>query len=448
MSLAPALAAQEERLSHCVHCGFCLPACPTYVRLGDENDSPRGRLHLMRAVVEGRMEVTDPAFLTHIDRCLGCRGCESVCPSGVEYGLLLERARGEITTARGTGFLTSVLLRVFPTGLLLDVGMTLTRLLRVTGIPGLLARVLPSWGPLGTARLGMAMVAGSRPGKVPASGSPLGPGAVQPVAGTAAAGAGAAAGARRRVGMLVGCVQRGLFARVNDATRRVLEVNGFEVVDVPGQGCCGALHAHSGELARAEELARVNLAAFGALELDFIVVNAAGCGAAMRDYHHLLEGDGSVFDTLGPFVIRIRDVSELLAEVGPRPGAPLPLAVALDSPCHLLHAQRVTDAPQRMLAAIPDLEVRLLPNADECCGGAGIYGVTHPELGGRIGADKVREVMETGADGAATGNPGCMMQIGAGLRMIGSDLPVWHPVELLDESYRRAGFYGDHPASA
>jgi len=441
VSLAPLLAAQEERLSHCVHCGFCLPACPTYVRLGDENDSPRGRLHLMRAAVEGRLEFSDPAFLTHIDRCLGCRGCESVCPSGVEYGLLLERARAEIVAVRGTGRLTGLSLRIFPSGAPLDFGLALTRLLRATGIPDLLARLLPAKGLLGTARFGMAMVAGSRPGQVPAA----------PAGGAdyRAAGDLPASGSRGRVGLLVGCVQRGLFARVNEATRRVLEVNGFEVVEVRDQGCCGALHAHAGELDGARDLARVNLSAFSSPELDYVVVNAAGCGAAMRDYHHLLEDAEPGRDPdadpgrsqVEAFVSWVRDVSEILAAVGPVSGAPIPMAVALDSPCHLLHAQRVTDAPQRMLAAIPELEVRLLPNADECCGGAGLYGVTHPELGGRIGSDKVKEVLESGALGAATGNPGCMMQIGAGLRMVGSDLQVWHPVELLDESYRRAGLY-------
>jgi glycolate oxidase iron-sulfur subunit len=235
--------------------------------------------------------------------------------------------------------------------------------------------------------------------------------------------------------MLTGCVQRGLFGRVNVATRRVLEANGYEVVEIRGQGCCGALHAHAGDVDGARSLARANLAAFSAADLDHVVVNAAGCGAAMREYGHLLGSEEA--EDLSR---RVRDVSEVLADAGPVPGAPLELSVALDSPCHLLHAQRVTDAPQKMLAAIPGLDVRMLPGAEECCGGAGIYGITHPDLGGRIGADKVDDVLGCEAAGVATGNPGCMMQIGAGLRMRGSDLPVWHPVELLDESYRRAGY--------
>ena len=320
----------------------------------------------------------------------------------------------------------------FPRGWSLDLGMALTRVFRATGIPGLLARILPTGGLLGTGRFAMAMVAGSRPSGFGGSGPADVVPTTEPTTGRTTNQP--APGIRGRVGLLTGCVQRGLFARVNEATRRVLEVNWFEVVEVPGQGCCGALHAHAGELDGARDLAAGNVSAFGAEDLDFVVVNAAGCGAAMRDYSHLLEST-----EVGSFSGKVRDISEILAEVGPVVGAPVELSVALDAPCHLLHAQGVIDAPQRMLAAIPGLEIEMLPNADECCGGAGIYGITHPELGGQIGGDKVDEVLACGSSGVATGNPGCMMQIGAGLRMRGSDLPVWHPVELLAESYRRAG---------
>jgi len=446
-TLAGALAGQDERLSHCVHCGFCLPACPTYVRLGDEADSPRGRLHLMGAVVEGRLDPASDAFQTHIDRCLGCRACESVCPSGVEYGLILERAREVAAQARRPDPVQRLLLGAVERPWAFRLWMWGSRGLRATGIPALLARVVPGFGPLRRLRLGSAMLAASAPSRV----SRWKKGA----RGVGAEGA-PAPGSAGRGALLTGCVQAHLFHRVNQATRRVLEANGWAVTEVPDQGCCGALHAHGGRLEGARAMARKNLAAFRDADPDRIGVNAAGCGAAMREYVHLLEGDpaqgGSVHgvgdgdgdpDLALWFSERVRDISELLAGEGTavRKGAPLPLRVAYDPPCHLLHAQGVSDPPVRMLEAIPGLELVPLENAEECCGGAGIYGITHPELGGRIGNDKVEAVRRSGADLLATGNPGCMMQIGAGLRMVGSAVGVVHPVELLDESYRRAGYY-------
>ena len=241
--------------------------------------------------------------------------------------------------------------------------------------------------------------------------------------------------------MLTGCVQAGLYGHVNSATRRVLEANGFEVVAVAGQDCCGALHAHGGDLERARTLARANIEAFERAAVDRVAVNTAGCGAAMKEYAVLLEDDRQLAGRAVRFAASVRDVTELLAEVGPRPGAPLPVRVAYDHPCHLLHGQRVEREPLAVLAAVPAIEVRLVENADECCGGAGIYGVTHPDLGGEIGGDKVSAVRRAGADVACTPNPGCMMQIGAGLRLAGAREGVVHPVEILDESYRRAGYY-------
>jgi len=248
------------------------------------------------------------------------------------------------------------------------------------------------------------------------------------------------------VAFLTGCVQNHLFRRVNEATGRVLAANGWEVVSVPGQGCCGALHAHGGQLGVARDLARVNLEAFRSARVDWIVANAAGCGATMRDYLHLME-EGSADDREAAawFSERVRDVSEILAGEGrtPRQGGPLSFRVAYDPPCHLLHGQRVRHPPLELLRSIPGLELVSVPNGDECCGGAGIYGITHPDLGGRIGGDKVAAVRSTGAAVLATGNPGCAMQIGAGLRIQGSPIQVAHPVELLDESYRRGGVYSE-----
>jgi len=435
--LERAVERQRERLLTCVHCGFCLPACPTYNRLGDEADSPRGRLHLMRAVVEGRLDPGSEAFRTHIDRCLGCRACEPVCPSGVEYGSLLELARDVGARHHPPPLVGRVLLRVFAGAGLRRAFFAGGRLVRGTRIAALGTRLLPSRGLLGSARLGLAMLAATAPWRrlraSDSGGGSRAPGATATAPPTVPG--------RGRVTLLAGCVQEGLYRRVNEATRRVLVANGYEVVPAPGQECCGALHAHGGSLEGARALARANVEAFEAAGGDFIVANAAGCGAAMKEYGELLADDPDYAERAAALAGCVRDVSEVLVEAGPRPGAAVPCTVAFDHPCHLLHAQRIQDAPLRVLAAVPGVDVRVVENAAECCGGAGIYGLTHPELGGRIGEDKVDAVVAAGADVLATPNPGCMMQIGAGLLLRGASEGVVHPVELLDESYRRAGYY-------
>jgi len=466
-ALTEPLVAEEDRLLACVHCGFCLTACPTYLRLGAEEDSPRGRLYLMRAVAEGRLDPTSEAFTTHIDRCLGCRACETACPAGVQYGFLLERARAVAREAGAPsgGRAGALLLRVFASPLGTRVAMTLGRALRATGLPRLLVRLLPA--RLGMPRFGLAMLAGSaewtalregrEAGRSGPSAAPTRPGALSAApdrpGGEARAGAAApsraATGHRApgqqapRVALLTGCVQEGLFARVNRATEAVLQANGCTVVPVPAQRCCGALHAHGGDLEQARRLARANIDAFERAGVDWIVVNAAGCGAAMKEYGELLADDPAYAERARRLASRVKDVSEFLVQLGPIRGAPLPLRVTYDAPCHLHHAQRVTRAPLDLLATIPELELVPLPGAEECCGGAGIYGLTHPDLGGRILTDKIRAIRSTGAAVVATPNPGCMMQIAAGLLLAGADTPVVHPIELLGESYRRAGMIGD-----
>ena len=493
-----ALRAEEERLLACVHCGFCLNACPTYTRLGDEADSPRGRLYLMRAVAEGRLDVGDESFAHHIDQCLGCRACEPVCPSGVEYGFLLERARAVIAEERGTGPLTKLLLASFGSRGAAAVAGAMGRLLRAGGLAGALARLLPR--RMATARLGLAMLAASRgtgagAGAGTGTGGGTGAGAGTG-AGTGKGGSGAGAGVgsgpiqatalgqpggegdaaaadnyevaepharmaempkgtslgaatragdtrgevRPRVALLRGCVQHALFGRVNAATERVLRLNGCEIVDVPAQGCCGALHAHSGELGAAHAMSERNIAAFEAARVDYIVVNAAGCGAMMKEYGAQHERDPAWAERAAGVSARVRDLFEFLVERGVRTGAPVPLSVTYDAPCHLHHAQRITRAPLDVLASIPELRLIPLTDAEECCGGAGVYGIQHPELGGRIVNDKLDAIVATGAEVVVTPNPGCIMQIGAGLVLRGDDRPVLHPIELLDESYRRAGW--------
>ena len=437
-ALGDALASRADRLVPCVHCGFCLPACPTYNRLGDENDSPRGRLHLMRAVVEGRLAPDSEAFQTHIDRCLGCRACESACPSGVEYGQLLEVARTVAREGTRSDLLTRVVLWLMARPTVRSIVMLKARAIRASGLPALIARIGRRAGPYGPIRLGAAMLAATGSCRLTrfCQGARVGG-----VDGPTGGGRSAPPPHRGRVAVLAGCVQAGLFGRVGAATVRTLEANGYEVVEVAGQGCCGALHSHGGDLAAARSLARANISAFEAAAPDWVAVDAAGCGAAMKEYPELFTGDEATLDRARSLATKVRDATELLAQAGPRRGAGVRCTVAYDHPCHLLHAQGVRVAPLAVLEAVPGLEVRVVANADECCGGAGIYGITQRELGGSIGADKVAAVRACSADLVATPNPGCIMQIGAGLRLGGYPAAVAHPIELLDTSYLLAGYY-------
>lgn len=448
----PGLAGQEEGLLACIHCGFCLPSCPTYRVLGDEADSPRGRLHLMRAVAEGRLEATDPDFQRHLDRCLGCRACEPVCPAGVPYGQLLEHAREEIQAHRRPGFLARGLPAVFGRRLPARLAGAAGRLLRAAGLAGALARLLPATKTLHVPRTGLAMLASSRPWP----GLRRAPGERRRARGAEARGSerndrgsglaanGGEAGrpaVGHRVGALAGCVQQGLFARVGAATGRTLAANGYRLVTVGDTGCCGALHAHGGDLAGARDTARRQIQAFEAAGVDWVAVDAAGCGAAMKEYGELLAHDPAWRERAARFSRRVRDVTELLAAAGPRRGGTVSLRVTYDPPCHLLHGQGVDAAVRRVLEAVPGLEVVPLPDGDRCCGGAGIYGLTQPELGREISGRKRDAVLSTGAEAVLTGNPGCMMQTGAGLLLAGAGMGVLHPVEVLDESYRRGGMH-------
>ncbi len=412
----------EKKMLACVHCGFCLTACPTYQQVGDEADSPRGRIYLMRAAHEGRLEWDDPAVETHLDRCLGCRACEPVCPSGVQYGWLLERARDQIAEKSGTSFGARALLIAFGNNTLSRLVSAFSRLARGTRMPSLLARALPH--RMGRVKFANAMLAASAPH---AHSAPR-RGRVREIQATT------------KVAMLTGCVQEGLFARVNRATERVLRVNGCAVVPVREQSCCGALHAHSGDLEGARARARHNIAAFEASGVDHIIVNAAGCGAVMKEYGELLEHDAEWKERAHAFSAKVRDVSEFMSSRELVQGAPLDEEITYDAPCHLLHAQRITTAPLDVLRkVIPNVKLVPLRGAEDCCGGAGIYGLLHQDLGGRILNDKVNAVAETRAGILTTPNPGCMMQIGAGLIIHGHDTVVTHPVELLEASYRKAG---------
>jgi glycolate oxidase iron-sulfur subunit len=417
-----------EGLDSCVHCGFCLQACPTFLATGDEADSPRGRIELMRALETGELSPGDPNVALHLDRCLGCRGCEPVCPSGVRYGQGLEAARALLAERRpgGVPLLARVALTALTGAGVSRVVYALARLVRATGLP----RRLAGWGRV---RFALGMLGASAPQaggrrwrsvKVGGGGPRTALHHPPPSSPTST------------VLLFRGCIMDGLFSHVHDATIRTLQLNGYTVQEVPAQVCCGALHAHAGLRSEARRLATANVAAFGASDAP-IVVNSAGCGAMLKEYAHLVEGGGAG----ATFAARIRDVTELLAERGPRPGAPLDTTVAYDPPCHLLHAQRIADPPERVLRAIPVLRLTSMPDAAQCCGSAGLFTLAEPEMSRAVLAPKVASLAQARPRVVATGNPGCLMQLGAGLAAAGVPASVRHPVELLDESYRAAGYY-------
>jgi glycolate oxidase iron-sulfur subunit len=401
-------------LDSCVHCGFCLQACPTYLAHEDENDSPRGRLLLMRGALEGELSLTDAAVATHMDRCLGCRACETACPAGVPFGHLLEATRATQLMTRPLPVVARLMLRTFAAPWLRRPVLWMARLLRATRLADLAARLPGRPGFAG------AMLASTRPPRSTrwrASGS----------------------GARGTCALLRGCVMDGLFAHTHAATERTLTMNDYRMVAAGGQHCCGALHAHAGRSDEARRLARLNIAAFERSGAAWVVVNAAGCGSMLKEYGALLAEDPQWHARAERFSARVRDVSELLAAVGPRRGGPLQLTVTYDAPCHLHHAQHVTAAPLTLLAAIPGLTLVPLPDADRCCGSAGIYNLIEPETARAVLEPKLAHIAATGAPVVATGNPGCHMQIGGGARQRGLALRVCHPVDLLDASYAALG---------
>lgn len=400
-------------LDACVHCGFCLPACPTYLALDDENDSPRGRLVLMRALLDGQVSPRDEAAMQHLDQCLGCRGCETACPSGVPYGALLEATRETIAASRPLPWVARLVLAVFAREWLLRPALLLARALRDSGAARLAMRLLPARHAMPFAMLASTARPSAR---------------AYVVAGRAQ---------RERVALLTGCVMEGLFTEVNRATERVLAVNGYRVTAAPGQVCCGALHAHAGDADAARELAKANIAAFEASGAETIVLNSAGCGAMCKAYGHLLAQDRAWAARAERFAARVRDVHELLAAAGPLPaprgGEQVP--VAYDAPCHLEHGQRVVQQPLQVLQAIAGLEMRPLEGSDQCCGSAGIYNLVQPDVAMRVLAPKLANIASSGAAVVATGNPGCLMQIGGGLLHAGAAADARHPVELLDAAY-------------
>jgi glycolate oxidase iron-sulfur subunit len=412
---------QLELVKDCVHCGFCLPSCPTYVLWGEEMDSPRGRIHLMKTGLEG--EPLSESMVGHFDACLGCMACVTACPSGVRYGTLITDTRAQVERRydrpRREQLLREAIFWLFPYPkrlrllrgpLALYQRSGLERLLRRTGLLDRLPptlRMMESLAPPLTRRRPL-------PERVAASG-------------------------RRRavVGMLTGCVQDALFPEVNAATARVLAAEGCDVVIPSGQGCCGALSQHMGREQEAISFARALIERFEAAAVDYVVVNAAGCGSAMKEYAHLLRDDPDYAARAQAFVECTRDVSELLVELGPvAPRHPLNVTIAYHDACHLGHAQGIRTQPRELLRAIPGMTVTEIAEADLCCGSAGIYNLLNPEPATKLGDRKAHNVLATGASVLVSANPGCLMQIAASTRRLGGNLTLTHTVTVLDASVR------------
>ncbi len=412
----------RDLIRGCVHCGLCLPTCPTYDVLGDERDSPRGRLFQMKAAADGAIALDDPSLRRHLDRCLDCRACETACPSGVQYSHILEETRAAMPPPppEQEAIQRVALDGLFSSPRLLDLAGTALRTYNRFGL-GRAAR-----------RAGLFSLLPSRLGEMESL-LPT-PQPFRPLAGEMAA----LGEQRARVGLITGCVMRQFFSATNAATARVLAVNGAAVITPTMQGCCGALHLHTGRRDSARALARRMIDAFPD-DLDAVIINAAGCGSTLKEYGHLLAEDPIYAERAARFASRVRDVSEWLDQIGLRPPAGMVSAVVTyQDACHLRHAQRVYEAPRRLLRAIPGLTLVEMQGSADCCGSAGIYNLTQPEIAAKLQAQKVDRVAATGASMLAVGNPGCTIQIAGGLRARGIRMAVVHPVELLDRAYAAA----------
>ncbi len=419
--------ATADLLSDCVHCGFCLPACPTYRSWGAEADSPRGRIDLMKGIEEGVI-VLDATATAHFDRCLGCMACMTACPSGVEYDKLIEATRARVETqARRTPFeaaFRSLIFALFPyparlralaVPLSAFAASGLQAIVRRSGLLRLLPKELAQLDAL-MPPVNIADMGAKLPERTLAHGPPRG-----------------------RVALVAGCVQRTFFPNVNAATVRVLTAEGFDVEIPPNQGCCGALSLHAGRAEEAKRFARATIETFEKSGAETIAINAAGCGSALKEYGELLAGDPAFAARAAAFSAKVRDISEFLAAVEPRAVRhPIRVRVAYHDACHLGHAQGIRSEPRALLRSIPGLELCEIPGGEECCGSAGIYNLVQPESAAEIGARKAENVLAAGADLLASANPGCTLQIQTALARRGATLVAAHPIEILDASLRGA----------
>jgi glycolate oxidase iron-sulfur subunit len=411
---------ERELLDDCVHCGFCLPTCPTYQLWGEEMDSPRGRIYLMDLAQRGEITLDGP-FAQHIDACLGCMACVTACPSGVQYDKLLESVRPQlernVARERGDQLFRDAIFALFP----------YKRRLKAAALPGALyqkLRAVPA----------IRKLAGALPGRLAAMESLLPPVSVRDAFATLPVFTPAAGKRRGRVALLSGCVQDVFFHRVNTATVRVLAAEGYDVLVPRDQQCCGALELHAGREAPALERAKREISVFETLAVDHVVTNVAGCGSSMKEYGHLLADEPAWAERAAAFSARVRDVHEVLAAGEPRAERhPVRARVAYHDACHLGHAQKVRAQPRAVLRSIPGVEVVDLPEAELCCGSAGIYNMIAPEAAGELGARKAANVRSVHPDVIVTANPGCLLQIG---KHLDTGIPLLHPVQLLDASIR------------
>lgn len=421
-----------EKFLDCVHCGLCTASCPTYLETGDENNSPRGRIYLMRAVTDGRLDLTDKVK-RHLDLCLDCRSCESACPSGVQYGRLIEPFRIETQqreaaekNSRPGWFQSWILYGLFPYPHRLRWALLPAKLAQATGLDWLadrlgLMRLLPE--KLRRMHRLLPRLKPREP-QLPEVLPAIGP-------------------KRARVALFTGCVADAMFHHVNWATARVLQQNGCEVVVPRQQACCGAIHYHSGAGQPALDLARTNAAAFDASDVDAVIINVAGCGSMLKDYGHvgeeLAHADHPLRTALDRFSEKVKDVSEFLVELGPiAPQGEVSLRATYHDACHLCHAQKIREQPRELLSLIPGLKLAPLPESEICCGAAGSYNLTEAEMADRLAERKRKNIESTGAQAVISGNAGCTLQIQAALRQSGSSVRVLHPMEILDLSYRNA----------
>ncbi|MXZ20832.1 MAG: 4Fe-4S dicluster domain-containing protein [Caldilineaceae bacterium SB0665_bin_25] len=410
-SLGPQAPSMAEAVASCVHCGFCLPACPTYLALGEEMDSPRGRILLMKGALEG--ELSQEEVLPHVDRCLGCLACVTACPSGVEYGELLTPFREMTERGRSRSAMEEL------TRTLTNQTLPYPGRFRAAAVLGRFTKVFKPFLP-GALRTMLDLLPEKLPPRV----------ALPPIS--------PARGKRRaRVALLSGCVQQVLTPGINRATIDVLTSNGVEVVIPPRQGCCGALSMHTGAADQARALARRNFDAFNLGEVDAVVTNAAGCGSGMHEYPLLFAGEAEE-QAARDFAGKVQDVTVFLDALGiePPPALPAPMTVAYHDACHLAHAQGVTDAPRRLLGAVQNLTLVPIPEGEICCGSAGSYNIEQPEIAAQLGQRKAKAILGTGAQAVVTGNIGCMTQIDSHLQRLGKPLPIFHTVELLNGNGR------------
>ena len=418
----------EEDLRNCIHCGFCLPTCPTYVATGHELESPRGRLHLIDAVRDGRIDATD-RVLGHLDLCLQCRACETACPSGVPYGRIMEDARASILANAPSEQPSAWRLRA----LALRQVIARPRVLRLALFP---ARIYSATGLQGVVRRSLAPHLPSALGRLESIAPDLSRRPFRRRGNLARP-----AGATARVALLSGCVHGEFFPQTHISTIRSLAAVGAEVVAPPSQGCCGALHSHAGDAEAARDLARNNIASFEEAGVDAVIVNAAGCGAAMKEYGHLLEDDPLWAERAERFAGTVQDITEFVAaridQLDRSALGDLDADVTLQDSCHLAHGQGIRDAPRTILNAIPGVRLSEMLTPDRCCGSAGIYSAVQPAMSTEVLEAKMTDIEGTGANVICTANPGCTMQLQAGVRRRGLDAGVQHVIELLDESLER-----------